>query len=213
VGEHFSVTLSRHASVARYPNLQSQGVTDHRHIGDPPDHGVAVDTLGAAARTIASAVVEQLAEHHRCLAVDGGVGDRHPEFDGPHNRVGDNSSRQRRRVRHRAPRWQVCNGVRTCILCRPGPVSAHRHDLQSRPSATLTSTPFPEEPINRVQRGYGQPRLEQPRRLMDPTFRGSRRRFGAHSAVLLVLCRVARLQQIMPAYRENQGFSGIWIIE
>ncbi|MGB5150629.1 MAG: hypothetical protein WBN99_11860, partial [Mycobacterium sp.] len=36
------------------------------------------------------------------------------------------------------------------VLCRPGPVSAHRHDLQSRLSATLTCTPFPEEPVQRA---------------------------------------------------------------
>jgi transposase len=39
--------------------------------------------------------------------------------------------------------------VRTCILCLPGPVSAHRHDLQSWRSAALTCTPIPEEPVKR----------------------------------------------------------------
>src|SRR6478736_4521094 len=39
-------------------------------------------------------------------------------------------------------------GVDTCILCPPGPVSAHRHDLPARISATLTCTPFPEEPLS-----------------------------------------------------------------
>src|SRR6478672_4380544 len=46
-------------------------------------------------------------------------------------------------------------GVDTCILCPPGPVSAHRHDLPARISATLTCTPFPDEPDYRE---------EQPRR-------------------------------------------------
>src|SRR4029079_9048681 len=36
-------------------------------------------------------------------------------------------------------------GVGTCIICRSGPVSAHRHDPKARISATLTCTPFPEE--------------------------------------------------------------------
>jgi hypothetical protein len=30
-----------------------------------------------------------------------------PKLNGPHDRVGNNSNRKRRRVRHRAPRWQV----------------------------------------------------------------------------------------------------------
>jgi len=77
---------------------------DHRHVGDPADHGVAVDTLDAAAGTVAAAVVEQVAEHHRGITVDGGVGDRHAEFDGAHDRVGNNTSNRRRRVGHRAPR-------------------------------------------------------------------------------------------------------------
>ena len=77
---------------------------DHRHIGHLPHDGVAVDTLAATPRTVPVAVVEQIAEHHRDITIDGGVGDRHPQLDRPHDRVGNNSSRRRHRVRHRAPR-------------------------------------------------------------------------------------------------------------
>jgi hypothetical protein len=86
---------------------------NHRDIGDPPDHGVAVDALSAAARTVPLAVIEQVAEHHGGIPVDGGVGDRHPQLNGPHDRVGNNSSSTGRRVRHRAPRQAGVLGVGT----------------------------------------------------------------------------------------------------
>ena len=38
------------------------------------------------------------------VAIDGSVGERHPQLDSPHDRVGNNSNRRRRRVRHRDPR-------------------------------------------------------------------------------------------------------------
>ena len=76
----------------------------HRHIGDTADYGIAVDTRSAAAWTVPLTIIEQIAEHHRGQAVHGGVGDRHSEFDGAYDRVGNNSSGTRRRVRHRAPR-------------------------------------------------------------------------------------------------------------
>src|SRR5215208_5557818 len=38
-------------------------------------------------------------------------------------------------------------GVVTCILCPPGPVSAHRHDPITQVSLALPRTPFPEEPV------------------------------------------------------------------
>src|SRR6476660_6188376 len=69
-------------------------MTDYRHIGDPPDHSVAVDALAPAARTVPLPVIEQVAEHHRGLADDSGVGDRHAEFDGAHDRVGNNGFMQ-----------------------------------------------------------------------------------------------------------------------
>ncbi len=77
---------------------------NHRHISDRADHGIAVAALGTAPRALTPAVIEQGAEHHRDITVEGGVSDRHTEFDGPHDRVGDNSSRQGRRLGHRAPR-------------------------------------------------------------------------------------------------------------
>jgi len=78
-------------------------MTNNRNVSDPPDHGVAVDTLAAAFRTVVPSIVKQVAEHHRDITIDGGVGDRHPQLDSPHDRVGNNGSRRRRRVRHRAP--------------------------------------------------------------------------------------------------------------
>jgi hypothetical protein len=75
---------------------------DHGHIGHPPNHGVAVAAFAPTARTVPAAVVEQVAEHHRDIAVDRGVSDRHTEFNSAHDRVGDNGSSTRRRVRHRA---------------------------------------------------------------------------------------------------------------
>ena len=105
VGEHFPLAGRVGAAIPRYPDPQPQRMPDHRHVGDRADHGVPVDTLATAARAApADTVVEQGAEHHRGLTVNGGVGDRHTELDSPHDRVGNNSSRQRRRVRHRAPR-------------------------------------------------------------------------------------------------------------
>lgn len=94
VGEHFPLTGTIDTPVTGHPHPQSQPMPDHRHIGHSPDHGVAVNTIGAAPRTLPLAVIEQSAEHHRGIAVDGGVGDRHPELDGAHDRVGNNSSRQ-----------------------------------------------------------------------------------------------------------------------
>lgn len=79
VGEHFPRTISRGAAVARHPDAQPQRMPHHRHIGHLADHGVAIDTLTTTPGTAApDTVVEQIAEHHRDLAVDGGVGDRHP---------------------------------------------------------------------------------------------------------------------------------------
>jgi hypothetical protein len=104
VGEHFPLAVGRCATVAGYSHPQPQRMPDNGYISHPPDHGVTVDTLTTAARTVALAVVEQVAEQHRDIAVDGGVGDRHPQLHSPHDRVGDNRSSRRRRVRHRAPR-------------------------------------------------------------------------------------------------------------
>ena len=44
--------------------------------------------------------------------------------------------RRRRRVGQGSPDGRR-TGVGTCIICRPGPVSAHRHDPKARISATL----------------------------------------------------------------------------
>ena len=104
MGEHFPLTGGIDTPVTGHPYPQAQRMTHHRNIGHAADHGVAVAALATTARAAALAVVEQGAEHHRRIAVDGGVGDRHPELDGPHDRVGNNSSGQGRRLGHRAPR-------------------------------------------------------------------------------------------------------------
>jgi hypothetical protein len=122
-------------------------MADHWNIGDPPDHGVTVDALSPTTRAVATTIIEQVTEHYRGITVDSGVGDRHTEFNGAHDRVGDNSSNRRRRLRHRAPRHGRRQGVGTCIICRPGPISAHRHDPNQSAVAVITCTPFPEEPL------------------------------------------------------------------
>ena len=104
MGEHFPLTGGVDTAIARHPHAQAKWMPDHRHISHIADHGVAVDTLDAAARTMPLAIIEQVAKHHRGLAVDGSIGDRHPKFDRAHDRVGNNSSRTRRRLGQRAPR-------------------------------------------------------------------------------------------------------------
>ena len=48
MGEHFPWTLTARAAVTWNPHPQTQRMTHHRNISDPPDHGVAVDTLATA---------------------------------------------------------------------------------------------------------------------------------------------------------------------
>jgi hypothetical protein len=116
------------AAVAWDLHLESQRVPHHRYISDAADHGVAVHPGGAAPWAVGVSVVEQGAERHGGPTVDGGVGDCHPSSTvrtivsattAAGKGVGSGTG---------LPGWQVCKGVGTCILCRPGPVSAHRHD-------------------------------------------------------------------------------------
>ena len=51
-------------------------------------------TPTAAPWTVPAAVVEQIAEHHRDITINGGVGDRDPQLHRPHDRVGNNSGRR-----------------------------------------------------------------------------------------------------------------------
>src|SRR6201997_502480 len=74
------------------------------HLTTTTLHNEEPDTVGAAPWTPPLAVVEQVAEDHRDIAVDSGVGDRHTEFNRAHDRVGNNSSSRGRRLGHRAPR-------------------------------------------------------------------------------------------------------------
>ena len=51
---------------------------DNGHIGDLVHDAVTVDPLTATPRAVLATFGEQVAVHHRDIAVDGGVGDRHP---------------------------------------------------------------------------------------------------------------------------------------
>ena len=96
------------------------------------------------------------AEDRRLLLVDGSVGDRHPQFDGAHDRVGNNRRRAGSSLRHGSPRWRGRSSVGTRIVTHRGPTSAQRHDPTARISADHRCTLLHEEPLI----------------VADPTFRG-----------------------------------------
>jgi hypothetical protein len=83
------------------PSTDRVGTGRSRRSSPRPGEPV---TWRRAAWTVAAAVVEQVAEHHRDIAVDSGVSDRDTEFNSAHDRVGNNSGGQGRRLGHRAPR-------------------------------------------------------------------------------------------------------------
>ena len=60
--------------------------------------------------------------------VDGGVGDRHPQLDRAHDRVGNNRRRGGSSLRHGSPRWHGRSSVGTRIVTHRGPTSPKRHD-------------------------------------------------------------------------------------
>jgi hypothetical protein len=94
--------------------------------------GVAVDTLTTAAWTVAAAVVEQVAEHHRDIAVDSGVSDRHTEFNSAHDRVGNNSSGQ-----GRAPLEELAQLGRTLHRRRHDVLAYFDHHASNGPTEAI----------------------------------------------------------------------------
>jgi hypothetical protein len=147
VGEDLPDAAVVDTPVARQPHPQLERVPDDRDVGDTALDGVAVHPDQAATWAGAGPVGEQVTPQHRGLTVHGGVGDPHPELDGPNDRVGHDLSRNRRRLRHRAPGDVDDLGVGTFIINFPGPASPQRHDPSPAPGHTLTCTPFPEEPV------------------------------------------------------------------
>ena len=102
--EHRPPTLRRQAAVAGHGDLQHQRIAGDRQIGQRPGHGVAVAAIAAAVRA-ARITGHRCTEDRRCLLVDGGIGDRHAQLDGAHDRVGNNRRRAGSSLRHGSPRW------------------------------------------------------------------------------------------------------------
>ncbi|OBS02956.1 hypothetical protein A9W98_12065 [Mycobacterium gordonae] len=74
--------------------------------------------------------------------VDGGVGDRHPQLDGAHNRVGNNRAWASSSLGQQVPSvvWRASVGTR--IVTRRGPTSAHRHGTRTRIPAPIDALSF-----------------------------------------------------------------------
>ena len=103
LGEDHPLAAGPRATVARDPHPQLQRMPGDRQVGQPPLDAVAVGPDRPAARTTLRTPADQLAPHHRRLAVHSGAGDRDPEFDGTDDRVGQDRRGRERRLRHRAP--------------------------------------------------------------------------------------------------------------
>lgn len=94
VGDHFPRARDCCAAVTRNPYLRARRVPDNGHIGHLADRRIQILPQLATAWTPCGTIGEQVAEHRGHLATHGGVGDRHPQFHGPHDRVGDNRGRR-----------------------------------------------------------------------------------------------------------------------
>lgn len=81
-----------------------------------------------------------------------GVGNRDPEFDRAHDRVGDNGDLRERRLRHKAP-GLTDHGLGACIISHPGPALARRRDPRFSGRHALTCTPILEEPLKACSTG------------------------------------------------------------
>lgn len=106
VDEDHPLTGRTKAAVGRDPDPQLQRMPGHGQVSEPTLHGIAVEPRRAAPGAAAWSGGAQLAPHHRLLPGHGGIGDRHPEFDGPDDRVGEDRGSRDRRLGHRAPRWR-----------------------------------------------------------------------------------------------------------
>ena len=144
--EHRTATLWGQTAVAGHGYPQHQRIASDRQIGQRPGHGVAVSACGPAVRA-ARIAGHRTAEDPRLLLVDGSVGDRHPQFDGAHDRVGNNRRRAGSSLRHGSPRWHGRSSVGTRIVTHRGPTSAQRHDRRARISADHRCILIHEEPI------------------------------------------------------------------
>src|ERR1700739_1912468 len=102
--EYRTPALRCAAAIARYGNLQHQRVAGHRQIDQRPYHGVAVTTILAAVWT-AWITHHRGTKDRRGLLIDSGVGDRHPQLDGAHDRVGNNRRRAASNLGQGSPRW------------------------------------------------------------------------------------------------------------
>jgi len=144
--EHRTATLWGQTAVTGHGHPQHQRIASDRQIGQRPGHGVAVSAFGPAVRA-ARIPGHRTAEDRRFLLVDGSVGDRHPQFDGAHDRVGNNRRRAGSSLRHGSPRRGGCVSVGTRIVTRRGPTSAQRHEL-SAGNPHHWCTLIRDEPVN-----------------------------------------------------------------
>src|SRR5690606_21824370 len=110
-------------------------------------HGVAILSVLAAVRTTA-VPRHRGAKDRGPLVIEGGVGDRHPQLDGAHDRVGTNRTRASSNLGQRATSVVLVKlGVGTRIVTHRGPTSGHRHDTFLRRSANHHCTLDHEEPL------------------------------------------------------------------
>lgn len=104
MAKHLAIAGGVGAAVARDPDPQRHRMPGHRYITDPTLDGVAIGPDGAAAWATAWPGRDQIAEHHRRVAVEGGVGDHHPKFHGADDRVGNNADGRGPTLGHPGPR-------------------------------------------------------------------------------------------------------------
>ena len=101
-----------------------------RQVGQWPGDGVTVAALLAAVRA-ARIPRHRRAENCRRVVIDRGVGDRHPQLDGAHDRVGNNRRRAGSSLRQGSPRSGRRVSVGTCIVTTEAP--PHRNDTNPTP--------------------------------------------------------------------------------
>jgi len=99
VSEYLSLTRGVLTPVAGHPQLQ--GMAGRRQVGHRAHDRVPVSDEASAPRAPVGSVDQKIAEHHGDV-VEGGVGDGDTEFDGAHDRVGNDRGGQASRLGHRA---------------------------------------------------------------------------------------------------------------
>lgn len=130
-----------------YPAVFWLAAAGHRQVGQWPRHGVAIPAVAPTVRT--TRIPHHGGAEDRGLGVvDGGVGDRHPQLDRAHDRVGNNRARAGIGLAQRVPSVVLVElGVGTRIVTHRGPASAHRHDTLPQRSANHRCTLDHEEPV------------------------------------------------------------------